>query len=390
MLLTKEEKNRLEIISALIAGKIALADAALLLALSERQVYRLIAKVQAEDLRQVLHGNKGREPVNKVDDDFWAEVLALVKKRYPGVNDLHLQELLQREHEIEVGRESLRTRLRGAGLPPKRKHRHQQYRARRERKAAFGMMLQVDASDHDWLEGRGPRLTLLGAIDDATSFAWCRFEQAETTWGYLALLRSILLTEGVPLSLYSDRHTIFHSPREPTIEEQLQNQEPLTQFGRACRELGMQIRKAYSPQAKGRIERLWEFMQDRLVVELRLRGIKTQAEANRYLPLFLNSRNEQFTVAARERESLFRPAPRALELDRILCLKETRVVNADHTISYQGSILQLPRSSKYASIAKQRVEVLELRDGSLEVIYKQQHILRLTRAMMEKMKEKKK
>jgi hypothetical protein len=351
----------------------------------------LIAKVQAEDIRQVLHGNKGREPVNKVDDDFWAEVLALVKKRYPGVNDLHLQELLKREHEIEVGRESLRTRAAGRRSSTQAQTSSQAVpRARRERKAAFGMMLQVDASDHDWLEGRGPRLTLLGAIDDATSFAWCRFDKAETTWGYLALLRSILLTEGVPLSLYSDRHTIFHSPRAPTIEEQLQNQEPLTQFGRACRELGMQIRKAYSPQAKGRIERLWEFMQDRLVVEMRLRGIKTQEEANRYLPLFLKSRHEQFTVAARERESLFRPAPRALELDRILCLKETRVVNADHTISYQGWILQLPRSSKYASIAKQRVEVLELRDGSLEVIYKQQPILRLTRAMMEKMKEKKK
>jgi hypothetical protein len=203
-------------------------------------------------------------------------------------------------------------------------------------------------------------------------------------------LRGIVLKEGVPLSLYSDRHTIFDSPREPTIEEQLANQEPLTQLGRAGRELGILIRKAYSPQAKGRSERRWEFMQDRLVVEMRLRAIATQAEANQYLPIFLKRRNEQFTVAARESESLFRPAPRPLELDRILCLKETRVVNADHTISDQGLTLQLPRSSQYASIAKQRVEVLELRDGSWEVIYKQQPILRLTRAMVEKMKEKKK
>lgn len=277
MLLTKEEKNRIEIISAVLGGKIGVADAALLLALSERQVYRLMAKAQAEDIRQVLHGNKGRAPANKMDDHFWAEVLALVKERYPGVNDLHLQELLEREHEMEVGRESLRQRLRSAGLAPKRKHRQKPYRARRERQAAFGMMLQVDASEHDWLEGRGPRLALLGAIDDATSFAWCRFERAETTWGYLALLRGMLLTVGAPLSLYSDRHTIFHSPREPTVEEQLKNAEPLTQLGRACRELGIQIRKAYSPQAKGRIERLWEFMQDRLVVEMRLRGISVFA-----------------------------------------------------------------------------------------------------------------
>src|SRR5438093_5091571 len=137
------------------------------------------------------------------------------------------------------------------------------------------------------------------------------------------------------------------------------------------------------------MERLREVMQDRLVVELRLRGIATQEEANQYLPLFLKGRNAQFTVAARESQSLFRPAPRAPALDRILCLKETRVVNADHTIHYQGLILQLPRSSKYASIAKQRVEVLELRDGSWEVIYKQQSILRLTHVMIEKMKAKK-
>ena len=202
-------------------------------------------------------------------------------------------------------------------------------------------------------------------------------------------MRTILLREGVPLSLYSDRHLIFHSPREPTIIEQLQQEEPLTQFGRACRELGIHIHKAYSPQAKGRIERLWEFMQDRLVVELRLGGIATRHEANQFLVRFLKRRNEQFTVAARESDSLFRPAPRAQELDRMLCLKERRVVNGDHTISYQGVILQLPRSSKYASIAHQRVEVLELRDGSLEVLYKQHCVLRLTRGMLKKMKEKK-
>ncbi len=236
----------------------------MLLDLSERQVYRLIAKAEAEDICQVLHGNRGQQPANKVSDQIWDEVLTLVKDRYRGVNDLHLQELLKREHSIDVGRESLRKRLRQEGLAPKRKHRSKKYRSRRERKPAFGMMLQVDASDHDWLEGRGPRLTLVGAIDDATSFAWCRFEDEETTWGYLALMRSILLKEGVPLSLYSDRHMIFHSPREPTILEQLNGLKPLAQFGRACQELGIEILKAYSPQAKGRIERLWEFMQDRL------------------------------------------------------------------------------------------------------------------------------
>ena len=250
-------------------------------------------------------------------------------------------------------------------------------------------MLQIDASPHDWLEGRAGRLTLVGARDDATGYVWCRFEEAETTWAYIALMREILLSHGLPFSLYSDRHTIFHSPREATIIEQLNNQKPLTQFGRAMNELGIKIIKAYSPQAKGRIERLWEFFQDRLVVEMRLKGIKTKEEANQYLPGFLKQINARYTVPAQQADTVFRLSPRARELDRILCLKETRVVNSDHTLSYEGLIIQLPRSTKYASIAKQRVEVLQLKDGSVEVVYKKQVIQRLTEKAMKRMLKEK-
>jgi len=247
------------------------------------------------------------------------------------------------------------------------------------------MMLQIDASPHDWLEGRGERLTLVGARDDATGFVWCRFEESETTWAYLALMREIFLSHGLCFLLYSDRHSIFHSVREATVIEQLNNQRPLTQFGRAMTELGVKIIKAYSPQAKGRIERLWEFFQDRLVVEMRLQGITTKEQANQFLPGFLKQINARFTVVPQQAESVFRPSPRARELDRILCLKESRVVNSDHTISYEGLTLQLKRSSKYASIAKQRVEILQLKDGSVEIVYKNQVIERFTRREIERM-----
>jgi len=389
MLLTKEEKNRIEIIQAVVEGKLDVEDAATLLSLSVRQVYRLIARADEGSIISILHANKGRVASNKISDQLWKHIFLLVKQHYQGINDRHLQEILKREHSIEVGRESLRKRLRLEGFAPKRKRRKKKYRARRERKAAFGCMLQIDASPHDWLEGRGERLTLVGARDDATGYVWCRFEESETTWAYIALMREILLSHGLPFSLYSDRHTIFHSPREATIIEQLNNQKPLTQFGRAMNELGIKIIKAYSPQAKGRIERLWEFFQDRLVVEMRLKGITTKEEANQYLPGFLKQINARYTVPAQQAETVFRISPRARELDRILCLKETRVVNSDHTLSYEGLIIQLPRSTKYASIAKQRVEILRLRDGSVEVVYKEQVIQRFTQKAMERMLKEK-
>ena len=231
------------------------------------------------------------------------------------------------------------------------------------------MMLQVDASPHDWLEGRGPRLTLLGAKDDATGHVWARFAEAETTWAYLDLMQDVFLSFGLPLSLYSDRHSIFHTLREPTIVEQLRGVQPLTQFGRAMNELGISIIKAWSPQAKGRIERLWGVLQDRLVVELRLAGARTLEEANALLRRFLLEYNQRFTVPARRSTPVFRAAPSSDRLRTILCLKDTRVVANDHTVSVDGLILQIPPARWFHSLAKKRVDILQLRDGTIEVRY---------------------
>lgn len=245
------------------------------------------------------------------------------------------------------------------------------------------MMLQIDASPHDWLEGRGPYLTLVGAKDDATGYSWCRFVEGETTWAYLLLMREVFLAHGLPVALYSDRHTIFHSPREPTIIEQLNNQPPLTQFGRAMDELGIHIIKAYSPQAKGRVKRHWGILQDRLVVELRLAGAQTRAAANPVLDRFLKDYKARFTIAPQQSEPVFRAAPGARVLDRILCLKETRVVQNDHTVSFAGLVLQIPRTNRYRSIAKQRVEVLQLKDGTVEIVHKEQTVARFTQKAIE-------
>ncbi len=372
------EKTRIEAVQAVMDGRLTVDEAATALNLSERQLYRSLAAAREQGLAGLVHGNRGRTPWNKGDEALWKSVLRLVQKRYPDVNDRHLQELLERNHSIRVHPEALRRHLRAAGLAPKRSHRPRKFRQRRERRAAAGMLLQVDASRHDWLEGRGPHLTLVGAKDDATGEVWAQFGEAETCWAYLGLMRAIFLSAGVPLSLYSDRHTIFHSPREPTIVEQLANHRPLTQFGRAMEEAGVSIIKAYSPQAKGRIERQWGIFQDRLVVELRLAGVRTLAEANRLLDGFLPGYNRHFSVAPREQTAVWRKAPSARQLDRLLCLKEWRVVGRDHTVSFDGLVLQLTSERKYCSLARQRVEVLQLRDGSVEVHHERQMVTRFT------------
>jgi len=187
-------------------------------------------------------------------------------------------------------------------------------------------------------------------------------------------MREIIFTQGIPFRLYSDRHSIFHALREPTIIEQLKNIQPLTQFGRAMEELGISITKAWSPQAKGRIERFFGILQDRLVVELRLAGAKSMEEANQVLDAFLPEYNRQFSYPPKTQGSVFRKAPPSHRLDRILCLKETRVVNKDHTISFEGLILQIPSSNKFHSIAKKHVDVLQLRDGSVEIMYKERTV----------------
>jgi transposase len=388
MLLTMREKTRIEAVQAVMDGRLTVAEAATALNLSERQVYRSLAAARQRGLAGVVHGNRGRVPWNKSDEALWQSVLRLVQKRYTDVNDQHLQELLERNHSIRVHPEALRRHLRAAGIAPKRKRRPRKFRQRRERRAAAGMLLQVDASRHDWLEGRGPHLTLVGAKDDATGEVWARFCEAETCWAYLGLMRTICLSAGVPLALYSDRHTIFHSPREPTIIEQLANARPLTQFGRAMEELGVSIIKAYSPQAKGRIERQWGVFQDRLVVELRLAGARTLAEANRVLDAFLPGYNRRFRVAPREQTAVWRKPPSAHQLDRILCLKEWRVVGRDHVVSFDGLALQLTSERKYFSLERQRVEVLQLRDGSVEIHHEQRMMTRFTAPLIARLTRK--
>jgi transposase len=365
-----KELNRLRVLQGYMDGKMVIEEAARVLKRSLRSVYRMLAKVREKGPEGVLHGNRNKASPKRVPEAVRRKVIELALGRYRDINDTHLCEIVGKAEGIAIGRETLRGILRKEGIPSKRKVKRRKYRSRRERKEAFGMMLQIDASPHEWLQGRGPWLTLVGAKDDATGYVWAHFEEAETTWGYLDLMGEVISTHGVPLSLYADRHCIFHTTREPTILEQLKDVVPLTQFARAMEELGISVMKAWTPQAKGRIERQWGVFQDRLVVELRLAKANTLEQAREVLKRFLKDYNQRFCRLPKQSAAVFRKAPPKAVLHNILCLKETRMVKKDHTVSFNGLVLQIPFCKKYPCIADRQVDVRQYRDGHLEIVYR--------------------
>ena len=385
MLLTMREINRLRVLQGYMDGKILLEEAARILKRSVRSVYRLLAKVREKGPEGVLHGNRNKVSPRRVPESVRKKVIELAMGKYRDINDTHLCEILRKAEGIGMGRETLRGILRKEGIPSKRKVKRRKYRSRRERKEAFGMMLQIDASPHDWLQGRGPWLTLVGAKDDATGYVWAHFEEAETTWGYLDLMGEVISTHGVALSLYADRHSIFHTTREPTIIEQLKDVVPLTQFGRAMEELGISVLKAWTPQAKGRIERQWGVFQDRLVGEVRLAGASTLEQAREVLKPFLKDYNQRFCCLPKQAAAVFRKAPPKALLHNILCLKETRMVKKDHTVSFDGFVLQIPFCRKYPCIADRQVDVRQYRDGHLEIGYRGSIVARFSSEAMRRL-----
>jgi len=380
LVLTMKEMQRIEILRQVEARRLGVEAGATALGRSVRTVYRLLGLLRAKGIKGLRHGNKGQPSPRRISQAVREQVIQLARSEFADVNDTHLRELLFRRKKLRIGRETLRSLLRADGIGPKRHRRSKKYRSRRERKPAFGFMLQLDASPHDWLEGRGPWLTLVGAIDDATNFRWARFVQVENSWAYLDLLSQVCLSHGLPLSLYADKHSAFFVNREPTLGEQLRGLDPVTQFGRAMDELGIELIRAHSPQAKGRIERQWCFLQDRLVVELRLADVRTIDQANLVLQRVLLDYNARFRAAPADSVPVFRKSPRPELLQRILCLKDTRIVAKDHTVSFEGLTLQIPPSKLFRSIAGKKVSVLQLSDGIVEIHYRSACVARFSQA----------
>jgi transposase len=360
--MTAREQRRAWVLTKVLKGERSMAEAAETLGLSERQLWRLRTAFERDGPAGLVHGNRGRASSRRLDADLRERVAGLARERYADVNDCHLAELLAEREGLVISRQSLQRILRGAGVPAKRRHRRARHRSRRERMAAEGTLLQLDGSRHAWLEDRGPWLTLLGAIDDATGkVVGALFREQEDAVGYLELLRNIVTAHGLPAAIYRDRHGIFEAPAERA--EDGRDRGLPSQVGRALVELGIRSIAAHSPQAKGRIERLWGTFQDRLVVEMRLAGISNRVAANEFLPAYLARHNERFAVPALDEQTDWLALPRHINLERVLVLKYRRRVAKDHTIRLDGRVLQLPRA-RYAYSGK-TVEVHLRLDGAL-------------------------
>lgn len=374
MLLTMKENKRIKVLQEVIGKKITVSEAVRQIEVSERHGWRLLAKLKEGGPLALAHGNRGRPSDRQLSKEVKEMVINLRRTTYDGFNDRHFTDSLASEEKIKIGRESVRKWLRSAGIISTRKVKKRKHRLRRSRKERFGEMLQGDGSPHDWLEGRGPELTLIHFVDDATGYTWADFFYSENTYAYFSVVKDVLFKNGIPRSLYVDNHSVFRVNHENTKEEQLTGNRPKTHFARAMEELGIAVIFAGSPQGKGRVERAGGVDQDRLVSELRKAKASTIEEARGVLKEYLKKRNKWFTVEAKDSNTAFLKLPENFNLLQVLCWKEQRVVANDNTISFHGKTLQIPAHPNRYSFAKARVNVHICLDGSVHVFYKHERI----------------
>jgi len=357
--MTDKEMARLIVAERLIAGEITIKGAAEVLRLSTRQVKRIKKKVRTNGPVATVHGNRKRKPANAVAGNIKDLVVELKREKYEGTNFSHFAELIAEKEYIDLSRPTVHRILRSAGIVScKKKKRTKAYRYRK-RKDCAGMMVQLDASPYGWLGSEV--LNLHGAIDDATGkIVGLYLCNEETLEGYFEVTRQMIKGFGIPISTYNDRRTVFVSPKgKLSIEDQLEGRrEPSTQFSRAMSMLGVKMISAGSPQAKGRIERLWGTLQDRLVQEFRLHGIKDTESANRFMKKYINKFNDKFSVVPKGK-SVFRKLDKDLNIDYILCSRVSRKLDRGSAFSYKGKYFQLVSGGKPATVLpRSRVNVM--------------------------------
>jgi transposase len=369
-LLSHKEANRLHVMKLVNAGTMTAAAAAQVLGLTKRQVFRLKTGIRRDGPSALAHGNRGRKPGNATTDEHRRLVVEKATDDYKGGSYEHMAELLGLRDGLKVGPKTVGRILKQAGVAHEHSHRAPKRFRRRERAAAEGVLVQTDASFHDWLEGRAPWLSLHGIVDDATSqILALHFREHEDGIGYFTVLRQVITAHGVPLAIYSDRHTIFLSPKDGklSIEEQLARKTvKLTQFGRALDQLEIRHIKARTPQAKGRIERLWGTLQERMVLEMRLADIGSLAEANAFLPGFIERYNARFAVPPRQATPGYRAKPHPATLPGIIGFQHERKASKDSTISFEGTTYSLEAKKLRAGAS---VLVLVDLDGTLRARY---------------------
>jgi hypothetical protein len=363
VMMSVKELRRVHVIRQTMEQKLTQVKAGALLGLTPRHIRRLMERVAQAGDQGLAHWGRGKPSNRRTPEPVKAKALRLYAQRYGDFGPTLAAEKLAEHHGLTLSAETLRSWLLAQGVTHFRR-RKRPHRAWRERKPHVGELVQLDGSHHDWFEGRGPRCVLMAYIDDASSRVFARFYGYEGTIPAMDSFHRYIRQYGIPLALYADKHTTYHSPAPPTVEDQLAGATPTSQFGRALGELGVELIAAHSPQAKGRVERLFKTVQDRLVKELRLAGIATIEAANRFLDEWLPSYNRRFTVQPAQAADLHRPRPAHRELDRRLCLKTPRHLRNDFTIAHQGRLYQIRET-----IRAPHVLVEERVDGTLRITH---------------------
>lgn len=359
-----EELKRLHIIHKLKERKIIQQKASQLLGLCVRQVRRILKRVIAEGDSGIIHKSRCKPSNRLLSEDLKDRAISLYREKYSDFGPTLANEKLSEIHDINISTQTLRNWLIETGLwQEKRKGR--QTRKWRERREHFGEMVQMDGSHHDWLEGRGQELVLIAYIDDATSNVYARFYDYEGTLPAMDSFKGYAGQYGMPQGIYLDRHSTYKSTAKPTIEDELNNTMPMSQFERAMKEIGVKVIHALSPQAKGRVERLFGTLQDRLIKEMRIRGISTKEEANEFLVCYLPLYNKRFSQKAAKEGDLHRPIPEGIALDDILCIKTKRSLRNDFTIGHDKKLYQIEDKA-----ATRHVIVEEKIDGSMVIKHK--------------------
>lgn len=341
--MSQRDRTRLHVIPKAIEGLVKQSEAAELLLLSSRHIRRLIKKVREEGDWGIIHKSRGKPSNRSKPKNIKDKAIGLYCQKYEGFGPLLASEKLLEIDGIGVNDETLRKWLIQSGQW-KKTRKGRKHRQWRERKHYFGEMNQIDGSHHDWFEGRRPKCVLMGYIDDATGKVYGRFYEYEGTMPAMDSFMRYVKRYGIPVSIYIDKHTTYKSPKKTAFIGY--DKEPLSQFERAMKELGVEVKHAHSPQAKGRIERLFRTFQDRVVKEMRLKGIKTIEEANKFLKRYLPLYNKRFAVKPKEKTDLHRKVSMGLNLDRILCIKTERTLRNDFTVAHNGKLYQIQEAVK--------------------------------------------
>lgn len=358
------EMDRLFVLRQVKERQLTQEEAGKRLRLTSRQIRRLLKRVEENGI-QGIKRNKvlGNRSFSK---DFKILVMAEVKANYADFGPTFAAEKLLERNELSINRETLRQWMVEEGLWNRRVRKTARIHQTRERRPRFGELIQIDGSHHDWFEGRAPKCCLLVFVDDATSkVLTLRFEESETTLGYLRCLKEHLHTYGRPLAYYSDKHSIFKTTRKDCVDGRLAD----TQVHRALRELQIELICAHSSQAKGRVERANQTLQDRLIKEMRLRQISSIEEANAYLPKFIEAYNKRFSVQAQSPKDAHKPLYHSVDaLKRILSVQTTRKLSKNLQFSHNCTLYQIERPGGGYRFRHAEVTVCEHTDGSIEVL----------------------